>query len=82
MQLNQSHASLEAIIIKLILTNVDIYYMGVYRPPDKSVDEFIELLDDVIMKLPSHNQYELNKICDTNIDLSGARTPSIKVRTA
>ena len=69
----------EAMVIKLDLTNVrDIYYIGVYRPPDKPVEEFINQLDNLILKIPTRRAYELNIIGDTNIDLSGSRSPQIK----
>ena len=70
---------IETLVLQLHLPSVkEIYYIGVYRPPDGNVHAFFQELEVIMYSLTTKPNYEINIIVDTNLTLSKSRDPVIK----
>ena len=64
-----SAACVKIICLKLDLNYTKpIYIMGVYRPPDQKVTDFVSVFDDRIDSLYVRPYFELNVVGDLNVN--------------
>ena len=62
---------IEVLVLQMSLVNVrEIYLLCTYRPPDGSIPNFINHLEDIMMTLSDKAVIEINIIGDININLS------------
>ncbi len=70
---------IETLVLQLKLPSVkEIYYIGVYRPPDGNVELFIHDLEVIMYSLTDKPNYEVNVLGDININLNKVRDPTVK----
>ena len=61
---------IESCVVKLLLNGQSAFIVGLYRPPNGNINEFLTELEDILRSLPSNNDDIIILAGDLNIDLT------------